>query len=173
MDAVNEPSPTGLSVPERVLVSLAIAGLFAMAALITINVISRWIGRSIIPDDVLLVQELMVPVILLPLGIVTALRQHISVELFTEKVPLAGQRVLAVLAHLVGLAFGGILLWAALRGFASSWSTQDYHNGVLHIPMWLGQGVFVFGIGLFVLRLLMLLSSDLRDILRQGGARSR
>ncbi|MEC7256654.1 MAG: hypothetical protein VXW58_02445, partial [Pseudomonadota bacterium] len=60
---------------ERALAGVAIVGLFAMAALITLNVVSRWIGRAIVPDDIQLVKELMVLVILLPLGVVTAARE--------------------------------------------------------------------------------------------------
>lgn len=170
-DTVNEEGGASrLPRAERLLVSLAVVCLFVMGVLITVNVVSRWLGRSIVPDDVLLVQELMVPVILLPIGVVTALRAHIAVELFTSRLHGRGAAALAILAHLVGIAFGLFLFWAALRSFLDSWETQDYYNGILHIRMWPGQGIFVFAIGLFLFRLLVLLATDTRRLLRGGSA---
>ena len=169
MEPVSDQGPARASVLERALVSIAVAGLFAMALLITTNIVSRWIGRSIIPDDVLLVEQLMVVVVLLPLAAVTALRQHICVEVFVNRTSPATKRVLTVVAHIVGLAFGGLLFWAAARNLLASWRTQDYYNGVLHIPMWLGHGVFVFAVGLFIARLFVMLVADIREMLASAG----
>lgn len=157
-------APAKVTAPERVLLGIAVLGLFAMAVLVTTNVTSRWIGRALIPDDILLVQELMVLVILLPIGAVTALRQHISVDLFTEKVGSFGQRLLALLGHFVGLGFAGFLLSAAWQGFKQAWATQDYYSGFFDIPMWFGHGAFVFGIALFLLRLVIMIGIDLRAL---------
>lgn len=153
--------------PSRVewfLARLAVAGLFAMAAIVTVNVISRWMARTLIPDDVYLVQELMVLVILLPLGVVTATRQHIRVDLFTEWLPSRGKSFLAVLEHLVGLVFVGLLGWAAWIGAQRAWLTQDFYSGVLDIPMWIGHATFLIGIALFCLRLIIMLYHDLRAL---------
>ncbi|SDO64253.1 TRAP-type C4-dicarboxylate transport system, small permease component [Lutimaribacter pacificus] len=155
-------SATGI---ERFLARIAAAGLFVMAAIVTINVVSRWLGRALIPDDVYLVQELMVLVILLPLGVVTATRQHIKVDLFTEWLPSRGKVALAVLEHLVGLFFVGLLAWAAWLGVRKAWLTQDYYAGVLDIPMWVGHSTFLLGIALFLIRLVVMLWRDLRTLI--------
>ncbi len=153
--------------PSRVewwLARIAVVGLFAMALIVTVNVISRWMARALIPDDVYLVQELMVLVILLPLGVVTATRQHIRVDLFTEWLPTRGKSLLAVLEHLVGLVFVGLLGWAAWVGAQRAWLTQDYYSGVLDIPMWIGHSTYLVGIALFFLRLMIMLYHDLRAL---------
>lgn len=135
-----------------------------MAALVTTNVLSRWIGRAIVPDDIQLVQELMVLVILFPVGLVTALREHISVDLFTNWTKKRGRFGLAVIEHLVGVVFVGLLTWAAWRGVAETWASQDYYSGVLDIPMWLGHATFFAGVCLFLVRLLWMLVRDLRSL---------
>lgn len=147
---------------ERALAGVAIVGLFAMAALITLNVVSRWIGRAIVPDDIQLVKELMVLVILLPLGVVTAAREHISVDLLTEGASPRARRLLDLLAHLVGLVLAGLITFAAWRNATDAWAKQDYYSGVLNIPMWIGHFAFVFGCGVFLLRLIALVVHDLR-----------
>lgn len=158
--------PLTPSKAERILVGVAVAGLFAMAALVTTNVVSRWIGRAIIPDDVLLVQELMVLVILLPIGAVTAMRQHISVDVFTEKASARAKRTLALFSHFIGMAFAAFLLAAAWKGFRQDWHTQDYYSGFFNIPMWIGQAAFLFGVGLFLVRLMVMIGHDLRRLSR-------
>lgn len=165
MDAVGEElQPLQPNRAERVLVGAAVAGLFAMAVLVTTNVVSRWIGRAIIPDDVLLVQELMVLVILLPIGAVTAMRQHISVDVFTERASPRVKGLLALFSHFVGLAFACFLLSAAWRSFYQAWGTQDYYRGFFNIPMWIGQFAFLFGVGLFLFRLVLMIRFDLRSL---------
>lgn len=167
MDQLNEDLPPARpSRAEHALVAIAVVGLFAMAVLVTTNVISRWIGRALIPDDVMLVQELMVLVILLPIGAVTALRQHISVDLFTERAGPRMMRVLALLGHVAGLGFAGFLMAAAWQGFIQAWQTQDYYSGVLDIPMWIGHSGFLFGIALFFVRLVMMIVIDCRALAR-------
>ena len=165
MDRTNtELNPVQPTRAERVLTWLAITAFFTMAIIVTTNVISRWIGRAIIPDDIMLVKELMVLVILLPIGLVTALRQHISVDLFTEWLPRKGKICLALLEHCVGLLFVGLLTWAAWKGAVQAWQTQDYYAGVLDIPMWIGHFTFLFGVALFLIRLILMVFHDLRSL---------
>lgn len=149
---------------EWFLARVAVFGLYVMAAIVTVNVVSRWAYRALIPDDVFLIQEFMVLVVLLPLGVVTATRQHIQVDLFTEWLPPRGKRALAVLGHLAGLVFVGLIAWAAWNGAQKAWMTQDYYAGVLDIPMWIGHSTFLVGIVLFLLRLLVMLYHDLRAL---------
>ncbi|SOD99467.1 TRAP transporter small permease [Caenispirillum bisanense] len=165
MDPVShELPPVEATKGERLLGALSMVGLGLLALIVTVTVVSRWVGRSIIPDDVLLVQELMVAVILLPLGLVTAARQHISVEVFTARVSPRTLAVLSALGHGLGLLFALLLLAAGAKGFLGAWKTQDYYNGVLHIPMWIGQAVFVFAMVLFALRLAIMIVHDLRRL---------
>src|SRR5690625_5072434 len=147
MDEIKEKREEGgemerLPLAERVLVSLAVLGLYLMALIITVNAVSRWLGYTLIPDDILLIEELMVPVLLFPIGVVTALREHITVEVFTQKLSEHSKLSLALLGHVVGIVFGAIISYAAIRGFVRSWATQDYYQGVLHIPMWIGHLIF-------------------------------
>lgn len=165
MDPVShELPPVEATKGERLLGALSMVGLGLLALIVTVTVVSRWVGRSIIPDDVLLVQELMVAVVLLPLGLVTAARQHISVEVFTARASARKLAVLSVLGHGLGLLFALLLLAAGAKGLLGAWRTQDYYNGILHIPMWIGQAVFVFAMVLFALRLAIMIVQDLRRL---------
>lgn len=173
MDAVNEhtlePELDALrsAWPERALSALAMVALGLLCLIVTLTVVARWLGTTFVPDDVLLVRELMVAIVLLPLGVVTACREHIEVSVFTERVALRGKRMLAVLGHLVGIVFAGGLFWAAMSMLGRAWSTGEYYYGDLYIPVWIGNAVFAFGVGAFLLRLLALLLIDLHRCFRR------
>lgn len=157
--------------PERTLSALAAVGLALLCLIVTITVVVRSLGFVLIPDDVLLVQELMVVVILLPLGAVTALRQHISVTVFTERVAQRGQARLALLAHLVGSVFAGVLLWVGLRALIGALDSGEYYDGEIYLPTWIGWSVFSLGAGVFLLRLLLLFHHDATALLRMDRHR--
>lgn len=147
--------------PERRFGDLANLGLALLCLVVSITVVSRWLWRGVIPDDVLWVQELMVVVVLAPLGLVTAAREHIAVTIFTERAEERSKRYLACLGHLVGLIFVGFLTWAAWRLFADAWASGEYYEGELRVPHWIGYGLFFAGLSAFALRLLAMLGHDL------------
>lgn len=154
--------------PERALSALAAVGLALLCLIVTTTVVVRSLGFVLIPDDVLLVQELMVVVILLPLGAVTALRQHIAVTVFTERVSLRGKTRLALFAHVVGSIFAGILLWVGVQALLGALRSGEYYDGEIYLPTWLGWSVFSLGAGVFLLRLLLQFYRDATVLGRSG-----
>lgn len=141
--------------PERLLLWLAMLGILGLCAVVTITVVSRWFHNALIPDDVLIVRELMVAVIILPLAAVTAARAHISVTVFTDRVGPAWKSRLEILGHVIGLCFALVILFAGWRLFVSAWQSGEYFDGILYLPMWIGYGIFVTGLLAFALRLLV------------------
>ncbi len=160
----HELEPAHPSGPERLFGRIAIVALYAMAILVAVNVATRFLGGAIIPDDVVIVRELMVFVILLPVGIVTALREHISVDVLTNWATRRGQLVLAVLQHLIGLLFIGLVAYAAWQSATDAWRINEYTPGELNVPTFIGHFAFFFGIAIFLLRLGAMLVRDLQRL---------
>lgn len=157
--SLGEAKPTR---PERLAADLAAFGIAALCLIITITVVSRWVYRGLIPDDVLIIREIMVVVILLPLAAVSASRAQIAVTVLTNHLRGRANHLLDALGNLVGLIFIGMLLFAGLRMLAGSWDTQDYYEGQLSIPMWLANLVYSVGLSALFLRLAANLVGDLR-----------
>lgn len=147
---------------DRGLATLAVWGLLGLAGLVTIVVLSRWWGHTLIPDNLDLVQDLMVVVVMLPLGLVTAARRHVAVEVATTHLPRRSRAALSAFGHAVGLVFAGLLLWAGVRGLRDAWATQEYRQGVLDLPLWIPHALFVLGLLAFALRLAAMVRRDLR-----------
>ena len=159
-----DPSSAPPAPPGGLLSALAAIGLGLLCIIVTTTVVVRALGFVLIPDDVLLVQELMVAVIMLPLGAVTALREHIAVTVFTERVPPRGKLLLALLAHTVGCVFAAAMLWVGIRSLIGAIDSGEYYDGDLDLPTWIGWAVFSFGAGVFLLRLLVVFYLDARAL---------
>lgn len=153
--------PAGRWPVERGLGVVARLALVALGAVVTVSVVSRALGNNVIPDDVLVVSELMLVVILAPLPLVTAMREHIAVTIFTERLRGAPRRVLDILGHLAGLALFGVLAWAFAVMLAGSWATGEYYEGFLRIPHWIGHAFATAALALVAARLIVLLATDL------------
>lgn len=162
-------TPTWL---ERSMLFLASVGIVALCLVVTITVVTRWLYRPVIPDDVLVVREFMVAVILWPLAAVTAVRGHIAVSVFTERLARKGRLVLSVLGHVVGLILFGALLWAGIGFLQSSWSTGEYQDGDLNIPMWIGHFLFVLALAVTVLRTAWMILRDAAALIGGGGTKT-
>jgi TRAP-type C4-dicarboxylate transport system permease small subunit len=141
--------------------------------LVTLTVLSRAFRVVLLYDAVLLVQELMVAVIVLPLAYITATRTHIVVEVLSSRLPARVQPWLAPLAAVAGLIFFGALAWAALGDLARAWQGATYYEGDLALPEWPGRAVYALGLAMVVWRLLLQLLTDLRRLPGVPAASSR
>ncbi len=170
MDPLNPEDGEGQtgSWPERALLFLAMVGIAMLCAIVTITVVSRAIYRPLIPDDVLLVREVMVATILLPLAIVTTGRAHIAVTIFTNWMSDAARRWLSALGHLIGTAFAAVLCYAGWWLLKDAWRTAEYFDGDIYLPTWIGYATFVLAMLLFLIRLILMLVADLRSLRRAG-----
>lgn len=170
MDAeVGSGSPLPKTAPtrlERLLFWIAGVGVVVLALVVTAASLVRWTGLGSIPDSVLLVQETMVGVIILPLAYVTASRGHIAVTIFTGRVGPRGEMALAALGSLAGLLFVALLAVAGWILFEDAVVTGAYHDGDLGLPKWIARAVYAAGLAVFGLRLAWLLLVDLRAALR-------
>ncbi|WP_370231916.1 TRAP transporter small permease [Cognatishimia sp.] len=150
---------------ETLLLALAALAVFAMGLIISVNVVLRLFGVSL-PDSVVIVQELMVLAIILPLAVVTRLREHVSVEVVSNLMPGGWQRWLRVLGWIVGLFALGVLTWAGTREFLKVWESGSFYFGDLSLPKWPGRLAFAVGMAAAVLRLLLVLKDDLLGVMK-------
>jgi len=150
-----------LSTPETMLLNLAVVAVGSLCLIITVTILSRWVYRSIIPDDVLLVGEMMVAVILLPLAAVSAQKKHIIVTVFTNWITTGSKRKLSALGHLAGFLFVGLLLGAGAQNLMDAVSSGEYYDGDLYIPLWIGYSVYLLGLSAFLVREFIELIYDL------------
>jgi len=146
---------------EKLLLDLGAFAIFVFCVYICTGIILRTFFASQVPDEVVIVGELMVAALILPLGFVAADRGFIAVELLTNRLPAAVQPWLNVLAVLIGLLATIPITYAAFHAAEVALTSGNYFFGLLSLPEWPGRVAFFCGYLVFVIRLLDLLIHDL------------
>ncbi len=146
---------------ESYLVGIAILCVAAMCLLITAGVFSRSLFGLGIPDSIIFVRELMVGAIVLPLAAVSANRSHIAVEFLFNRFPVRTQAWLVAFASFFGCIALLPILFAGWRELAHTVNAGSFFFGDLHLPKWPGRAIFLLGMGVFMVRMMVLAIADL------------
>ena len=134
------------TIVERCMLGVAVGALGMVCLLVTYMVVARALGHLLIPDDVRIVQQLMVIVVVFPMATVTARRMHIAVTIFSNSLSSHAKRCLGVFADVVGVLLVTVLLVGAVRLFLELFASGEYYNGDIKIPYWYAQGLYVLGL---------------------------
>ncbi|MBL4807535.1 MAG: TRAP transporter small permease [Rhodobacteraceae bacterium] len=140
--------------------------------IITVTIFARFLFGVSIPDDVIMVRELMIGAVVLPLAYVAAERAHIMVEVFTCHMPDHWQPSLNLLSSLVGSLMLLPILYGGYLDFESVAADGAYFFGELNLPEWPGRLIFLVGYIVFILRLLVLTGEDALTVVRTLRGRS-
>lgn len=166
------PGPWILRKLEGALVALSICCILGICAIITLTIFGRFLFGVSIPDDVVMVRELMIGAVVLPLAYVAAERAHIMVEVFTSHMPDHWQPALNLLGSLIGSLTLLPILYGGYLGFESVATDGAYFFGELNLPEWPGRLIFLVGYIVFILRLLVLTGEDALTVAQTLRGRS-
>lgn len=147
--------------------ALLIAGvcIVALGLMITLTVASRNLFGWGVPDDVVIVRELMVGAVFLPLAYVTAEYSHITIEFLFKRVGKVAKLWILALGSLISLLILIPLVLSAWQGFFHAATSGAYFFGELELPEWPGRFAFFAGAALFILRLSIILIADIHAAL--------
>ncbi|GAA0688446.1 hypothetical protein GCM10009104_13290 [Marinobacterium maritimum] len=127
---------------------------------ITLSILMRTFAVSGIPDEVVIIGDLMVGALTLPLAFVAASRGFICVELFTQALGLRWQLFLNVFTALIGIVAVVPITYAGYLAMVDAFESGSYFFGLLNWPKWPGYTVFFTGYCLFFIRLIDLAIYD-------------
>lgn len=163
-----EIDPAFLVWLENVGVVVSSIAIVILAGVITISVVGRTFFGSMIPDDLVISGELMVTLVALPWAYITAERGHIAVELFTNWTSERARIRLDILAAVVGLAMIGPLTWATGIALWQAIDYGSYFDGEFYLPEWPGRSMFFLGFLMMLIRLLLILVTDITRLIYHG-----
>ncbi|MDF0749629.1 TRAP transporter small permease subunit [Marinobacter sp. 71-i] len=145
--------------------------ILGLCAIITTSVLLRTFSTSGIPDEVVIVGEMMIGALILPLAFVAASRGFISVEIFTQRLGPKFQQILNVLTAVVGLVAVAPITYAGYLSMVDAFESGAYFFGLMELPKWPGHTMFFLGYFLFFIRLIDLAIYDSLEAL--GVIKSR
>ena len=141
-----------------------VAGLciVTLGLMITLTVVSRNLFGWGIPDDVVIVRELMVGAVFLPLAYVTAGYSHITINFLFKRLSERAKLRMLDIGSLISLLILLPLAVSAWQGFFHAASSGAYFFGDLELPEWPGRFAFFAGAALFIIRLSIICVADIR-----------
>jgi TRAP-type C4-dicarboxylate transport system permease small subunit len=144
--------------------ALLVAGLciVTLGLMITLTVVSRNLLGWGIPDDVVIVRELMVGAVFLPLAYVTAGYSHITINFLFKRLNEHAKLWMLAVGSLISLLILLPLAVSAWQGFFHAASSGAYFFGELELPEWPGRFAFFAGAALFITRLSIICVRDIR-----------
>jgi len=145
---------------ENIFLLVGVVCILGLCAVIASSVILRTFSSSGIPDEIVIVGEMMIGALILPLAFVAADRGFISVEIFTQKLGSKFQQALNVLTAIVGLIAVTPITYAAYLSVVDAFESGAYFFGLLELPKWPGHTLFFLGYFLFFIRLIDLAIHD-------------
>lgn len=155
---------------ENILLGIAGACIVSLCALITITVLTRSFFGFGVPDDVIIVKELMIGAIVLPLAAVSSARAHIAIEFLYNRFSPKVQTWLIAFASMFALIALFPITYAAFLKLAHVLEVDAYFFGHLSLPKWPGNLAFFVGMAFFCLRMALLFLQDLKAALAFNSA---
>jgi len=98
-----------------------------------------------IPSAFEFMATMMVVNIFLATALGQARRNHVRVEVLVNKLPPAGQRVLAAFRHFLSAIMWGLIAWFGWKSGLHSVSVGEYAPGLINFPVWPAR--LVLGLG--------------------------
>lgn len=119
-----------------------------MLILVVSDVLARALINVAIPGiDTIVASYLMVATIFLPLALLQILEENIAVDVLRDNVPDFMKDIFDIIAHILAVAFYGILGWIYFKVAVDAFEIREYVTGAWDVPIWPAR-VFM-PIGLF------------------------
>lgn len=158
-------SPIGLVARLTRLCSyLAGIALLGMAFLGVADIIGIEIFASPVPGMVELTSTLMVASIFLGMPITEARGQNIRVEVVVEMLPRPIRKLFDILARLSIAVLFSFIAWFGWQSLVRSIVTNEYAEGLIHVPYWPARLALLIGALLVVVQALVAAVREVRGV---------
>lgn len=138
-----------------------VVGLFGLSALLlaVVNVLLRALApqHAIEWGDEVQVY-LVVWAVCVSFAAVTAADRHIKADLLVGAMPVAVQRILAVIGDALGVVMSAALCWLGYLVTYESWDFGDVSTTTLRFPLWIYQAALPVGMALMTISYVIRLS---------------
>lgn len=150
----------------RIAVLLASLVLVAMALMITIDVILRYVFNAPLPASVEISQLMQPYAVLLPMAYTMARGAHVQVTLVTMRLPPRIRLVLDVLVYAIDLVFFAVVAVYGWHEFYSSYAVNEIMLAAIRLPWWVGKFALPFGFALICLQVVIHIAMTVEGIRR-------
>jgi TRAP-type C4-dicarboxylate transport system permease small subunit len=122
---------------------------------ITVSVCGRYFFGQAIPDDIIIMQSLLVVMVFLPFSYVQRRGEHLSVTILTDHMGAKGRHICNIIGILVGVTFMSIIAIASFGDAYTAYVDGAIFEGPLEVKEWPSRGSVFVGTGLLLVKLVL------------------
>lgn len=137
---------------EEAVVFLSGVIIIIMFGLISSEVILRTVLKMSIPGIFEMASQMMVAISLLGISYVQQKKEHITVDLISERAPVLFNNITNLLVVILGLLITSVYCWQGWISFYHSWQSHEYTLGIVHFPLWPGKLVVAISMLIIAIR---------------------
>lgn len=119
--------------------------LVAMATMITLDVVLRYVFSAPLPASVEISQLMQPYVVLLPMAYTLAVGQHVKVTVLTVRLPPRLRSALEVFVYIIDAVFFACIAVYAWQEFYVSYSVDEIMLAAIRLPWWVGKFALPLG----------------------------
>ncbi len=157
---------------EKASTAVAATIILALMLLVVADVAGRKFFNSPVHGTIEIASLTLPAIVFLSIAYVQSLKEHVTVDLFTARLPQQVQLALDVLALGIALAVMVIVIWQTSVFAWGSWVDREFSMGIVEVPIWPARVFVAFGSWLLCIRLIFDLVGGFATLvlnLRQGG----
>ena len=146
---------------------LGTAGIFFMMAMVTVDVIMRYIFNSPINGAMEISEILLVLVVFLGLAAVQSKDEHVTVTLFISRFKNQARLILSIVMTSLALGFFILMIWQSTENAVSAWKAGSEFQD-LEITTVPARLLVPVGVSLLCLELLVKIVLDINKLGKKG-----
>jgi len=134
-----------------------LSGLFVLLIMVltSLEVCLRKFANTSIPGVLEITAQLMVGIGLLGVSYVQQKKEHISVDIISNKLPRSFLKISDLFIYLLGLFITGVFCWQGFVAFSNSFMRNEYVLALIKVPVWPGKLIVAVSMLLIVIRFLL------------------
>lgn len=138
-----------------------------MLTIICSEVILRALFRISVPGVFEMSSQMMVAISLLGISYVQQKREHITIDLISDKVPALFNKISNIIIYVIGILITIVYSWQGWISFYNSWQTQEYTLGIVQFPLWPGKLAVALSMTIIAVRYLLDLINEISSFSSQ------
>lgn len=138
---------------EKALNFMAAVGVLVLTALVTTQIVARYVFSQALPGVFESAELLMVAIVFLGLAYIQSVNGHVRMELLVNRMSRVRRRTMEGFTLLLSLVLFVIITYKSGQNAHQAWRIGDVTMGLINFPTWPAKMLVPIGAGLLCLRL--------------------
>lgn len=158
-----------IGIVEKASAGTAAAIILFLMFLVVADVAGRKLFNSPVDGAIEVASQTLPVIVFLTIAYVQRLKEHVTIDLFTSRLPQPVQQSMDLFAVGVAMAVMATVTWKSIVFALASVAEQEYSMGIVEVPLWPARVLVAFGSVLLSIRLILDFADDCARLTEKRG----